>query len=139
MATPVISPIILTRAQAHAALDAGFAKAHELGVPFTIAVIDGGGNLVAQVKDDGAALASIGTSRAKAITALHFAQPTLDLQSAVNPGAPMYQIGTADYAFVGGGIPVTNAEGTVIAAIGAGGGTPAQDHEVALAALAAIK
>lgn len=140
MATPIISPVTLTRAQAHAALDAGFAKAAELGIPFTIAVIDGGGNLVAQVKDDGAALASIGTSYAKAITAVHFAQPTQDLQAAVTPGAPLFALGTrdAEYAFVAGGMPITNADGTVIGAIGAGGGSPEQDHEVASAARAAI-
>lgn len=137
MATPIISPVTLTRAQAHAALDAGFAKAAELGIPFTIAVVDGGGNLVAQVKDDGAALASVGTSYAKAITAVHFAQPTQELQAAVNPGAPLFALGTrdADYA---GGVPITNTDGTVIGAIGAGGGSPEQDHEVAAAALAAI-
>lgn len=140
MPTPTVSPVVLARASAHAALDAGFAKADELGVPFTIAILDGGGNLVAQVRGDGAALASIGTSVAKALTAVHFAQPTQDLQGAVNPGQALFGLGTRDaaYAFVAGGIPITDAAATVIGAIGAGGGSPEQDHEVAAAALAAI-
>lgn len=140
MPNPTISPVILARRSAHAALDAGFAKADEFGIPFTVAVIDGGGNLVAQVRGDGAALASIGTSLAKAITAVHFAQPTRDLQGAVNPGQALFSIASPDaaYAFVAGGVPITDDNGTVIGAIGAGGGSPEQDHEVAAAALTAL-
>ncbi len=103
MSAPTISPIVLARSAADAALDAGFAKADELGVPFTIAVLDGGGNLVAQVRGDGAALASIGTSVAKALTAVHFAQPTQDLQGAVTPGQPFQSVSRIDRVAVGSG------------------------------------
>ncbi|MGN9778193.1 heme-binding protein [Micromonospora sp. H33] len=54
-----------------------------------------------------------------------FAQPAKDLASAVQPGAPMFSIEAATrdpLAFVPGGIPVTDADGRVIGAIGAGGG-----------------
>ena len=129
----------VTTAQAQAAIEAGFNKAAELGIPFTIAVLDGGANLVAQVKGDGAALASVGTSFAKAVTAVHFGQPTDALQGAVAPGAPLFGLGSRDvaYAFVGGGVPVVNESG-VIGAIGVGGGSPVDDRAVAIAALAAI-
>lgn len=141
MSIATTSSVTLTRADAHAALDAGFAKAAAFGVPFAIAIVDGGGNLVAHVKDDGAALASIGTSHAKAITAAHFAQATRDLQAAVAPGAPMFALGSRDasYAFVGGGVPITTAEGVVVGAIGVGGGSPDQDHDIACAARAGIR
>ena len=38
-----------------------------------------------------------------------------------------------------GGVPVTDEAGTVIGAVGAGGGTPEEDHEVAAAAAAVIR
>jgi uncharacterized protein GlcG (DUF336 family) len=140
MPLPTISPVTVTRAEANAALEAGFARGAELGIPFTIAVLDGGGNIVAQAKEDGAALASVGTSFAKAVTAVHFAQPTQALQGATAPGAPLYGLGSRDavYAFVGGGVPIANAAGTIIGAIGVGGGSPADDHQVASAAAAAL-
>ena len=130
----------LTRTQALSAIDAGFAEAGKLGIPFTIAVIDAGGNLVAQVKDDRAALASIGTSLAKAVTAAHFGQPTGALQAAVGPGGPLFGLGTRDatYAFVAGGVPIIDATGAVAGAIGVGGGNPDDDHAVATAAAAAL-
>jgi uncharacterized protein GlcG (DUF336 family) len=132
--------VTVTRAEANAALEAGFAKSAELGIPFTIAVLDAGGNLVAHAKEDGAALASIGTSFAKAVTAVHFGQSTEALQGAVSPGAPLYGLGSRDvaYAFVGGAVPIANAAGTIIGAIGVGGGSPADDHLVATAAAAAL-
>lgn len=39
MPIPTMSPVILTRARAHSALDAGFAKADELVIPFTTSAI----------------------------------------------------------------------------------------------------
>ena len=56
----------------------------------------------------------------------------------MQPGAPLFTIRAATrdpLAFVSSGIPVPDADGRVI---GAGRGTPGQDHEVAAAALAAI-
>jgi|HubBroStandDraft_1064217.scaffolds.fasta_scaffold975182_1 uncharacterized protein GlcG (DUF336 family) len=41
-------------------------------------------------------------------------------------------------AFVAGAVPIKNAQGIVIGAIGAGGGSPQQDHDVAAAAAAAL-
>ena len=139
--TRQISPTTLDLATAEQAISAGRARAEELGVAMNIAVLDAGANLVASARMDGAALAAIETSATKARTAVLFAQPTGDLASAVQPGAPLFtiQAGTRDpLAFVPGGIPVTDDARRVIGAVGAGGGTPDQDHEVAAAAVAAI-
>ena len=106
-----------------------------------IAVRGAGANLVASSRMDGAALAAIETSAAKAMTAVLFAQPTRELVAAVQPGGTPFMIeaGTREPpAFVPGGIPVTDEEGHVIGAVGAGGGRPGQDHDVAAAAVAAI-
>ena len=127
--------------RATAAIAAGIATGSSMGVPFTITVVDAGGFLVAAHRMDGAALAAIETSASKATTALLFAQPTRDLVDAVQPGAPLFAIQSATrtpLAFVPGGVPVTDEDGTVIGAVGAGGGTPDEDHEVAAAAAAVI-
>ncbi|WP_369372194.1 heme-binding protein [Promicromonospora sp. Populi] len=129
-----ISPTTISRHAAVEAIEAALRGAADGGVPFTISVLDAGGHLVALVREDGAALASIETSQAKARTALYFAQPTADLQAAVQPGAPLFTIETSvtsQLAFVGGGIPVVDANGTVIGAVGAGGASPQQDHDIA--------
>jgi uncharacterized protein GlcG (DUF336 family) len=48
------------------------AKAHELGQPMNIAVVDAGGNLVSHVRMDGAWIGSIDVSINKAFTARAF-------------------------------------------------------------------
>jgi uncharacterized protein GlcG (DUF336 family) len=124
----------ITLAGAEKAIEAGRAKAAELGIAFTIAVVDAGAHLVALSRQDGAALASVESSQAKARTSVLFGAPTKDLAGAVQPGAPMFGIesGFRDtVAFVGGGVPVTDSEGRLIGAVGAGGGYPDQDNEIA--------
>lgn len=129
-----ISPVAIERRRATAAIEEALHAATDAGIPYTISVIDAGGHLVTLVREDGAALASIDTSQAKARTALFFAAPTADLQAAVQPGAPLYSIGTSlpwPLAFVAGGVPVTDGQGTVVGAVGAGGASPQQDHDIA--------
>jgi len=63
------------------------------------------------------------------------------LAEAVQPGAPLFTIQTATrspLAFVAGGVPLTSQDGTVIGSVGAGGGAPDEDHEVAAATAAAL-
>ena len=131
----------ITLAGADKAIEAGKAKAAELGIAFTIAIVDAAANLVAFSRQDGAALASVESSQAKARTSVYFAAATRDLAGAVQPGAPMFGIesGFADpVVFVGGAVPLTDAHGAVIGAVGVGGGFPDQDHEVAEAVKAAL-
>src|ERR1700761_1099306 len=138
--TARISPVTLTLEEARRLTDRAVAEAMALGVPYTITVLDGGGNTVQVTRMDGAALASIDTSLAKARTAVYFGAATADLAGAVQPGAPMFTIATATtlpLAFVAGAVPIF-AGGAVIGAIGAGGGTPDQDHQVAAAAAAVL-
>ncbi|MFQ6146801.1 GlcG/HbpS family heme-binding protein [Streptomyces seoulensis] len=131
---------MITLAAAEKAIEAGKRKGAELGVAFTISVVDAGAHLIAAARVDGAALAAVETSQTKARTSVLFAQATKDLVPAVQPGAPLFGVeaGTRDpLAFVPGGIPVV-VGGTLVGAVGVGGGTPDQDHEVAAAALAAL-
>jgi uncharacterized protein GlcG (DUF336 family) len=131
----------ITIARAEKAIEAGRAAGSQLGVAFTIAIVDAGAHLVALSRTDGAALASVELSQVKARTSVLFMQPTRNLAPATQPGAPMFGIesGTRDpLAFVGGGIPVTDPHGRLIGAVGVGGGMPDQDHQVAEAVLSAL-
>jgi uncharacterized protein GlcG (DUF336 family) len=137
-----ISPIILPLEQAHIATKAAIEKVQEIGIPYTLTVVDGSGSLVHLTRIDGAAMASIETSIAKARTAVYFGAATADLAGAVADGSPLATIQTSTslpLAFVAGGIPIVDAAGVVIGAFGAGGGSPQQDHDVAAAAVAALK
>jgi uncharacterized protein GlcG (DUF336 family) len=131
----------ITLARAAKAIEAGKVEGAELGIPFTISIVDAGAHVVAVSRMDGAALGSVELSQAKARTSVLFAQPTRNLVAAVQPGAPLFGIetGTRDpLVFVAGGVPVIDADGRLVGAIGVGGGYPDQDHQVAEAVLSAL-
>jgi uncharacterized protein GlcG (DUF336 family) len=137
-----ISPVTIERRQATAAIEEVLDAATDAGIPYTVSVIDAGGHLISVIREDGAALASIDTSQSKARTALFFAQSTADLQAAIQPGAPLYSIETSTHwplAFVAGGVPVTDGQGTVVGAVGAGGASPQEDHDIATAVAGIIQ
>lgn len=112
-------------------------KAIEIGIPMVIAVVDAGGNLVAQHRMDDALLASISLALDKAYTAVALKTPTDEIASVVTPGQPLFGLNTANngrFITFGGGFPLI-AEGNVIGGIGVSGGTVDEDIMVARAAL----
>lgn len=114
-------------------------KALELGVPMVIAVVDDGGNLIAQHRMDDALLASISLALDKAYTAVALKTSTEQAALAVKPGQELYGLNTANngrFIVFGGGIPIL-VEGKIAAAIGVSGGTVEEDSIVAKAGLAA--
>lgn len=137
-----ISPIILSLENAHKATEAALAEVDKIGIPYTLTVVDGAGLLVHLTRMNGAAIASIDTSIAKARTAVYFGAATADLAGAIADGAPLASIQTSvslPLAFVAGAVPITDTQGVVVGAFGAGGGSPQQDHQVAAAAVAALE
>ena len=115
-------------------------KATELGQPMNIAIADGGGNLVAHVRMDGAWLGSIDISINKAYTARAFDLATKDLAVEAQPGKQFYGIHASNHGRImifAGGIPLVR-DGEVVGAIGVSGGTGEQDHSVAAAGAAAF-
>lgn len=129
-------------AAAQRALDAALAKAREIGSPSSIAVMDGGRELLGFLRMDGALLASAEISQAKAYTSRSLNCATADVSSLVQPGGPLYGMETshakAGRALVtfGGGVPIT-IDGEIVGAVGVAGGSPDQDHAIAAAGAAA--
>lgn len=131
----------LSLGDARRLLAAAEAKAEQIEVPYNIAVVDAGGNLLAFARMDGAWLGSIDIAIHKAFTARAFDMPTGDLADMAQSGKPLFGIQNTNHdriVIFGGGIPI-KAGDTVIGAIGASGGTVDQDTEVAQAALAAFE
>lgn len=134
----------LTFEAGQAALQAALAKAREIGSPSSVAVLDGGRELLAFARMDEALLASAEISRAKAYTARSLNCATKDVDVATQPGGPLFGLQTSHLAAgralvtFGGGVPIT-LDGAIVGAIGVAGGSPDQDHEVAEAGAAAIR
>jgi uncharacterized protein GlcG (DUF336 family) len=127
--------------EARLMIAAGEQKANELGIPYNLAVVDAGGNLVAHIRMDGAWLGSIDISIQKAWTARAFDMPTQDLAKMAQSGKPLFGINSTNHdrvAIFAGGVPVKRGE-LVIGAVGASGGTVDQDEKVVEAAVAAFR
>jgi uncharacterized protein GlcG (DUF336 family) len=122
---------------AHEVISAAVAEAKKRGWPMNISVVDGGGNLVAFERMDGAQLASIDISQHKARTAARFRRETKAFELGINSGTN--SLITLD-GVIGsrGGIPLVEG-GKLIGAIGVSGGTGSQDEVIAKAGAALIK
>jgi len=108
-------------------------RAAEIGQPMNIAIADGGGNLVAHVRMDGAWLGSVDIAINKAWTARAFDISTKELATLAQPGEDFFGIPASNHGKVmifAGGIPLKRG-GDVVGAIGVSGGTGKQDHSVA--------
>jgi uncharacterized protein GlcG (DUF336 family) len=126
--------------EARRMIAAGERKAKEMSIPYNIAVVDAGGNLVALVRMDGAWLGSLDIAVNKAWTARAFDMPTAALSGLTQSGQPGFGLNTTNGGRVvifGGGIPIKN-NGGVIGAVGASGGSVEQDVLVAEAALSGM-
>jgi uncharacterized protein GlcG (DUF336 family) len=113
-------------------------KSKEIGVPMVIAVVDGGGNLVAQQRMDGAILVSVDISRNKAYTAVAVKISTNDLAGVTQSGQPLFGLHNADggrIVIFGGGIPLVS-NGEIIGGIGVSGGSVEEDVQCATAGVA---
>jgi uncharacterized protein GlcG (DUF336 family) len=131
----------LSLSDARRLITAGEKKAHELGIPYNLAVVDSGGALIAHVRMDGAWLGSIDISIHKAWTARAFDMATQDLAKMAQSGKPLFGIHATNHEKVvifAGGMPV-KIDDVVVGAVGASGGTVDQDEKVVEAAVAGLK
>jgi uncharacterized protein GlcG (DUF336 family) len=131
----------ISLAQSKIAVEAAFAKAQELGVKMNIAVVDVGANLKGFARMDGAWLGSIDISIRKARTARFFDMPTGEIGKLSQPGGSLFNIEHSNGGLITfpGGVPIVNAAGEIIGAIGVSGNTVENDHKVATAGASAVK
>ena len=128
-------------ATASEAVKAAVEKSEEMGLRMNVAVVDAGANLVAFARMDGAWLGSTDIAIKKAQTARFFDMPTGDVGELSQPGEPLYQIEASNGGLITfpGGVPIHNADGEVIGAIGVSGSSVDNDHTVATAGRDAVQ
>ena len=134
---------ILTSKGARAAMDAAIAKAEELGITVTIAIVDAGGHLIMLERMTGGRFHTVHTSTAKAVTAASNRRPTgprgaqgqpLDVLEALSLSLAA---GPHNWTPIGGGYPIV-IHTECVGGIGVSGGTQEQDQVVTRAALSAV-
>ena len=118
----------------------GRAKAEELGVKVSIAVLDPRGDIVALHRMDGALWRSVPISQGKAAASAAWDMPSGDLrdrwdQPVVRALSMMENGRLIPWQ---GALPVRRADGAMVGAIGVSGARPNEDEEVAAAGLAAL-
>jgi len=130
----------LTRETAEALVAAAAAKAEELGLRITVAVVDDAGALKALSRMDGAPAPTVEMAFAKARTAAHWGAPT-DVWRSLGRDDVGLLVGfvgaLGEVGIFGGAVPVS-VDGAVVGAIASSGGSEEQDVEIAQAALAAV-
>lgn len=119
-------------------IQAGHAKALELDIAVSVAVVDEGGRLIAFGRMDRARPMSVDIAINKAYTSATFQVPSTQL--AATSGQSWFQsliVSTQGKIMAaGGGLPILDAP-NVVGAVGVSGGTEEQDQECARAAEAA--
>ncbi|MDY8137894.1 heme-binding protein [Aquimarina sp. 2201CG5-10] len=130
----------ITLEQAEKMISAAKSKSDVLNTKMNIAVVDAGANLVAFVRMDGAWLGSLDISIKKAKTARFFDMNTGVIGELSQPGGSLFNIEHSNNGLITfpGGIPIKDAEGTIIGAIGVSGSTVENDHAVAETGVNAI-
>ena len=116
-------------------IDKAVEKSITIGVKSCIAVLDSGGNLKSFTRMDDAWVGSIDIAIKKAKTACYFAMPSGEIGKLSQPGSPLYSIEHSNDGLITfpGGLPIVDAEGILIGAIGVSGDTVENDHIVAQA------
>jgi glc operon protein GlcG len=129
-------PVSLKRAQA--VIDKPHAKASQLGIKVTVAIVDEGGHLIALGRMDGAIPLSPQLAEAKAVGAAMFGRDgeALAKMAQDRPGFFSAADRLVRVPLIPGlGSALVTEDGIVIGAVGVSGGRPDQDLECAQAGL----
>ena len=115
-------------------------KSTAIDTKMNIAIVDAGANLVAFGRMDGAWLGSLDISIKKAKTARYFDMNTGIIGELSQPGQSLFNIEHSNNGLITfpGGVPIKNASGEIIGAIGVSGSSVENDHTVAEAGASAI-
>ncbi len=128
----------LDLATAERIVKASIARAQQMGVKLSIAVVDQGGNLVHLSRMDGATFISAQIAMGKAYTAAGFGAASGEIEQRAQ-GRPAFFASvstiTQGRASIGRGALPLVANGQVVGAVGASGGTPDQDEDAVRAGI----
>jgi glc operon protein GlcG len=137
-------PALIDLATAKKIVDAAEAAAVVKNLKVAISVVDANGDLVYFRRMDGAIAAGVTAAPGKARAAILFGLPTKEVADAAAAGKPLTAnltpagLATGTVSVLQGGIPVFK-DGKLIAGIGVGGATSAQDEGIAKAGLEAAQ
>lgn len=114
-------------------------EASSRGLALAIAVADDGGNVVASVRMDGAALGAMPLALGKAYTAVLWDAPTGAFMASTQPGGDDWGWNATDPRIVvyAGGVPL-HAENALVGGVGASGATAAEDEACVVAAVESL-
>ncbi|MGF7149948.1 glc operon protein GlcG [Sphingomonas zeicaulis] len=126
---------VLGGAELDAMLAAARAKAQEIGIVATIAIVDDGGYLFRLERADGAGVMTPAVATAKARTAALMRAPSGVLTSRLKEEPELLRL--TDYLPMPGGLPI-RWDGVCIGGIGISGGNAEQDVAIAEAGIAAL-
>lgn len=130
----------ITLSQAEKIIAVAKEKSTALDTKMNIAIVDAGANLVAFGRMDGAWLGSLDISIKKAKTARYFDMNTGIIGELSQPGGALFNIEHSNNGLITfpGGVPIKNAAGDIIGAIGVSGSSVENDHAVAETGASAI-
>ena len=130
----------LTLDEAARMLSKARAKAEEVGIRVTMAVLDPRGDLIALHRMDGALWRSVPISQGKAAASAAWDTPSGELAERWDqPVVRAFAMMENGRLIPGqGALPIRRPDGTMVGAIGVSGARPAQDEAVAQAGLDAL-
>lgn len=134
--TPRIARV-LSYAEARLLLDAALATAESIEVPASVAILDATREIVAFGRQDRAPLLTGEVAIAKAYTSASLRQPSGALAAATAPDGPFFGLAHAtrrELVTFDGGLPLV-VDGEIVGAVGASGGSLAEDAAIARAAV----
>jgi uncharacterized protein GlcG (DUF336 family) len=132
----------LTLAQAQAIIAGALAQSAASGFkPMAVVVLDDSGCLKAASREDGATMVRIDVATAKAWAAVSFSASSRTLMERAK-GNPTFFVSLASVAqgkFVAqtGAVLIQNAQGEILGAVGASGGSGDEDEAICIAGVAA--
>jgi uncharacterized protein GlcG (DUF336 family) len=132
----------LTLAQANHIITAALAKSREAGYkPMGVAVLDDGGNLKAFAREDGASMFRFEVAQGKAWGAIGMGASSrvLAQRAKDNPNFFVALAASAQGKFLPqpGAVLIKDANGNVLGAVGASGGTGDEDEAICMAGVEA--
>ncbi|ETI68819.1 MULTISPECIES: GlcG/HbpS family heme-binding protein [Neobacillus] len=121
-------------------LEAALVKGEELGMPFSIAIVDRVGNIKAFAAMDGAPVLSLEIAQNKAFSAATYNRATHEWYDRLKDDPPLLHgiVHTPRLVIFGGGYPI-KIDNELIGGVGVSGGHYTHDMQVCEAALEVLK